>query len=189
MDMVSTLGELLSRELGDHPLPRSASQYYVILDSTVRGPFLPLYLSNYAGNVLPPSENDKTNKVEGGKEGEASVLSPSLSAPSSRSCFRPYRWTDAFTYKITDTVKLVGSTIACSPSPHVVSESSLTNVLFLLSCCPSTCCFVFVSFYCVVLLTSDVGPFSALVCYLFIVIPCPCHGCSGARHHSTNCKN
>ena len=123
MDMVSTLSELMSGESDGHQLPRS-SQYYLLLDSTVRGPFLPLYLSNYddtGTGTTPPT----TSKDKEGVEGGTGTGGGSIASSSSLSCFHPYRWTDAFTAKITPTVKLVGSTIACSPSPHLVCHHQL----------------------------------------------------------------
>lgn len=155
-DMISILGELMPGEgsSGGHHLPRS-SKYYLLLDSTVRGPFLPLYLSNYAAAAATPttaSATPTTEKNERGKEGKggggsSSSSSSSSSLPSSR-CHRPYRWTDAFTSRVTETVKLVGSAIACSPSPHVVSQlypplllpprypGTITTITTT-TCCPS----------------------------------------------------
>ena len=143
-----TLDALLTAEGidGDHLL--RSSQYYILLDSTVRGPFLPLYLNNYAGSTPTTAATDKK-----GEHGEERLgLSPSATPSSPRRCLRPYRWTDAFTSKITDTVKLVGSTLACSPSPHVVSLTSYSyNIpsLFL-----NTMLLHFYFPHCVVLLCS-----------------------------------
>lgn len=61
-------------------LPLAQYGYYMVVDSSVRGPFLPPYVTSYA--------------------------------PSSG-----FHWTDAFTSKIKEKVKLVGSTISCEGAP------------------------------------------------------------------------
>ena len=119
--MVSTLGELMQGDGGGHHIPTSSSTYYLLLDSTVRGPFLPLYLSDYA--VTPTTENEVG--------GRGSLFSSSPTSWWSKRCVQPYRWTDAFTSRVTETVKLVGATIACSPSPHVVSGMLFPSPLCL----------------------------------------------------------
>lgn len=62
-------------------------QYFVVVDSSVRGPFLPPYLAS--SSSLNEDEDVNT----------------------------PLHWTEAFTNKIKDHVKLVGSTISCEGAP------------------------------------------------------------------------
>jgi len=68
-------------------LPIADYQYFVVVDSSVRGPFLPPYLAS--SSSLNEDEDIET----------------------------PLHWTEAFTNKIIDHVKLVGSTISCEGAP------------------------------------------------------------------------
>jgi hypothetical protein len=68
-------------------LPISDYKYFVVVDSSVRGPFLPPYLASSAS--LNEDEDIDT----------------------------PLHWTEAFTNKLKDHVKLVGSTISCEGAP------------------------------------------------------------------------
>ena len=83
---IGTFGELLEKKLID----LSNSKYVIVLNSSIRGPFLPLYVS------------------------------------------KDFKWTEAFTSKIDDVVKLVGPTISCgSPLPHVQSFLLATDMIGL----------------------------------------------------------
>ena len=83
---IGTFGELLDKKL----IGLSNSKYVIVLNSSIRGPFLPSYIS------------------------------------------KDFKWTEAFTSKINDEVKLVGPTISCgSPLPHVQSFLLATDMVGL----------------------------------------------------------
>ena len=75
-------------------------QYFLILNSSVRGPFLPAYFSRSTGGGLGPTSSLHTAS-------------------------RP--WTTIFTDLLNDEVKLVGTTISCEIRVHVQSMVLATD--------------------------------------------------------------
>ncbi len=78
-----------------------AYEFFIIMNSSIRGPFLPSYFSQPTGNRL----------------GTDSLSQTTSSRP----------WTTAFTDLINDHVKLVGTTISCEARIHVQSMLLATD--------------------------------------------------------------
>ena len=80
--------------------------YFLFLDSSVRGPFLPRYFSRRGG---------------GGTSDKRWAKSKQAAKP----------WTSVFTDKLNDKVKLVGRTISCESEMHVQAPVFATDAVGL----------------------------------------------------------